>query len=391
MSKIAVIFESSPFDRKGLFNAVHNRVKRLSASGKFDVDVFCIHSRDTAFTRKVRMTPDVPDVGSVTIDGIDYRLLWYDFSITDHILVEKLHREPFFFRRFINAISPAFADYGLVISHSFTGALVAYELKMRYGIPYFANWHGSDVHTHPRRNPLIFRRTAEVMDAAEYNFFVSKALMSGSESISSSARKAVLYNGVSDDFMVLTPSERLAARMKYGLDEADKVVAYVGSLSRVKNVMSLHPIFNKVRAAYPGSVRFLVAGDGKMRSAVEPALMADASIDVRMLGNIPSGDVPELMNCVDVLVLPSLNEGLGMVAAEAIACGADVVGSDVGGIPEIIGSAFSVPHGEGFEERFAGKVVECLRTPARQSLPPEISWERTCGIEAGYISDIIGV
>ena len=40
MKKIAVIFESSPFDRKGLFNAVHNRTKHLSASGEFAVDAY---------------------------------------------------------------------------------------------------------------------------------------------------------------------------------------------------------------------------------------------------------------------------------------------------------------------------------------------------------------
>ena len=50
MLRIAVIFESSPFDRKGLFNAVHNRVKHLAASGKCEVDVFCVHSRDNALT-----------------------------------------------------------------------------------------------------------------------------------------------------------------------------------------------------------------------------------------------------------------------------------------------------------------------------------------------------
>ena len=43
MLKLAVIFESSPFDRKGLFNAVHNRVKHLVETGECEIDVFCIH------------------------------------------------------------------------------------------------------------------------------------------------------------------------------------------------------------------------------------------------------------------------------------------------------------------------------------------------------------
>ena len=98
MKRVAVIFESSPFDRKGLFNAVHNRVKGLMDSGECWVDAYCIHARDTAFTRAVRHTAYAPDVDSVEIDGITYRLLWYEFSILDHITLEKFGIRPFMFR-----------------------------------------------------------------------------------------------------------------------------------------------------------------------------------------------------------------------------------------------------------------------------------------------------
>lgn len=75
MLRLAVIFESSPFDRKGLFNAVHNRIRHLLATGECEVDAFCIHSRDNAFTRRVRHTPDVPVVEKVDFDGVTYRML----------------------------------------------------------------------------------------------------------------------------------------------------------------------------------------------------------------------------------------------------------------------------------------------------------------------------
>ena len=92
MLKLAVIFESSPFDRKGLFNATHERIKHLVATGECEVDAYCIHSWDTVFTRKVRHNPEVPKKETVTVDGITYRLLWYDLSIIDHITVTYLHR-----------------------------------------------------------------------------------------------------------------------------------------------------------------------------------------------------------------------------------------------------------------------------------------------------------
>ena len=127
MLKLAVIFEGSPFDRKGLFNAVHNRVKGLIASGRCKVDVFCIHSRDNAFTRRVRHTPDAPFVDHVDVDEVRYNLLWYRFSILDHVTVEKLHRRPLLFRRFIARNVKQLEGYDAVISHSFAGGLFAYE------------------------------------------------------------------------------------------------------------------------------------------------------------------------------------------------------------------------------------------------------------------------
>ena len=125
MLKIAVIFESCPFDRKGLFNAVHNRVKHLVVSGECEVDVFCVHSRDNALTRRLRHTQEVPFEESVTVEGICYRLLWYRFSILDHIAVSKLHRKPLFFQRFVAKVVGLLKGYDRLVAHSFTGALLA--------------------------------------------------------------------------------------------------------------------------------------------------------------------------------------------------------------------------------------------------------------------------
>ena len=64
------------------------------------------------------------------------------------------------------------------------------------------------------------------------------------------------------------------------------------------------------------------------------------------------------MNTMDVMILPSKREGFGCVVTEANACGAAVVGSNAGGIPEAIGIEENVVNdGEGFEERSAKRVV----------------------------------
>ena len=391
MMKLAVIFESSPFDRKGLFNAVHNRVKHLSATGECTVDVFCVHSRDNAFTRRVRHTPVVPSVDEVSIDGITYRLLWYRFSVLDNVLLEKMNLRPLFFRRFMSSRVELLKGYDAVVAHSFCGGLFALMAHQRFNIPYYVTWHGSDVHTHPWRVPVMLEDTRAVMESARCNFFVSKALMTASDKITVQASKEVLYNGVSEDFVEFSPADRAAVRERFGLAPKDKVVAFVGNLAAVKNVLSLPAIFAEVVKRYDASLKFWIVGDGKLRTQLESVFSLsfrpnEVSGEISFFGNQPSPAMPDIMNCIDVLVLPSLNEGLPLVCAEALNCGAAVVGSDVGGIAEVIGQDYVVPLGDSFVTGMADKIVSFLDGKTlSQTLPSEISWSLTAERELSFL------
>lgn len=391
MIKTAVIFESCPFDRKGLFNAVHNRILHLLKSGECQIDLFCIQSKDNFITRKIRHTSKIPFVDKVVIDGLEYRMLWYNFSIIDYILTEKLNIEPVFFRKFITDNLRLLEGYDCIIAHSFSGAVFAYEAGSKYGIPYTVTWHGSDIHTHPWRNPLKLRYTETVMKDASYNFFVSETLMECSERISDSARKEVLYNGVSERFRHFSVEERLRLRTFYGLGIGEKVVAFVGSVVAVKNVFKLQPLFHEIRKLYGGKLKFWIVGDGKLRGEVEPMLLSDETIDVIFWGNIPPDDMPSVMNCIDVMVLPSINEGLPLVCAEAIRCGASVVGSDAGGIAEVIGKDNVVPLDDEFVPAMAAKVVSMLESPVCQVVPDAMDWNETAVKELAFIKEQVAV
>ena len=262
---------------------------------------------------------------------------------------------------------------------------------------------------------MILEDTRAVMESARCNFFVSKALMTASDKITLKASKEVLYNGVSEDFVKYSSADRAAARERYGLTPEDKVVAFVGNLHAVKNVLSLPAIFAEVAKRYDASLKFWIVGDGKLKAQLETACSESlvrhceerspsrhceerspsrhceerSDVAIRFFGNQPSPAMPGIMNCIDVLVLPSLNEGLPLVCAEALSCGAAVVGSDVGGVAEVIGSENVVPHGGSFVTGMAGKIVSFLdgKSPS-QTLPSEISWSLTAAQELAALKSL---
>lgn len=107
------------------------------------------------------------------------------------------------------------------------------------------------------------------------------------------------------------------------------------------------------------NVRFIIVGDGILKDKI---LKQMKDLDVVFAGRVPQTEVAKYMNAMDVMVLPSRQEGFGAVVIEAQACGTCVIGSNNGGIPEAIGfSEYVVEEGDDFEERFAKRVVEVLR------------------------------
>lgn len=409
MKKVAVIFESSPFDRKGLFNAVHNRTLNLIASGEFEVDAYCMQIRDGFLSRRLRKMPKVAHKDIVQIDEIAYKMLWRRFSYLDE-LRHRLSKSPKKLCSYAMKKAELFKNYDVVIAHSYEAGLVAYEVNKQFGIPYTVTWHGSDVHTHPMNDESRRNLTARIMKHAAVNFFVSETLLAASSKITEEAQKMVLYNGVAESFYRYADDERVSLRERHGLSPQDKVVAYVGNFHPVKNVAALPELFSRIHDHFEmclrecpeqeGDLKFWVVGDGKLRSALEPRIRSMAGSDVRFWGNVPSGQMPQIMNMIDVLLLPSRNEGLPLVTLEALKCGASVLGSDVGGISEVIGREFCVPftyrsdgaldyEGVDFADRLAQKTVRQLFYPKAQTLNPHFDWAQIARTEVTFLKELV--
>ncbi len=111
-------------------------------------------------------------------------------------------------------------------------------------------------------------------------------------------------------------------------------VLFVGVLERYKAVDVLAEAWRLVAARVPDATLHLV-GRGTLREVVA-ALVRDLPTQVRWTESLATPDVAHALDEATVLVLPSRSEGLGRVVVEAFCRGRGVVGSRVGGIPDLV-------------------------------------------------------
>jgi len=157
-------------------------------------------------------------------------------------------------------------------------------------------------------------------------------------SVSTPEKTLTIHSGVEiDDYM----SARVDVEEKkksLGISPKGLVVGTVGWLLPIKGPAHLLKAMGSIWRDYPETTLVFVGkGDLEEELQAEASLMG-ASGRVKFPGW--RDDIPEIMQILDVFVLPSLNEGMGRVLVEAMAAGKPVVASSVGGIPDL------VKHGE---------------------------------------------
>jgi glycosyltransferase involved in cell wall biosynthesis len=129
--------------------------------------------------------------------------------------------------------------------------------------------------------------------------------------------------------------ERFQVKIKkdFGLG-AGPVVGIIARLSDVKGHVYLIRAMQEVLTKIP-SAKLLIVGDGKMKE--ELVGLVERLGLIKSVFFVPSlRDTREALSLMDVFVLPSLKEGLGLSLMEAMAAGLAVIGSDVGGIKNLI-------------------------------------------------------
>ena len=124
---------------------------------------------------------------------------------------------------------------------------------------------------------------------------------------------------------------------KHKLDKKkSQDILFVGSIIRLKGVDDLMTAFEMIAEKHKNA-RLIFAGEGTKLEELQKRVISDSLSDrVSLTGHLAQQELAELMANSYCLVLPSLTEGLGRVLIEAMACGLPLIGTEVGGIPELI-------------------------------------------------------
>ncbi|MED1863686.1 N-acetyl-alpha-D-glucosaminyl L-malate synthase BshA [Fictibacillus nanhaiensis] len=136
-----------------------------------------------------------------------------------------------------------------------------------------------------------------------------------------------------DERVYYRRSNNAELRQTYGIEENEKVIVHISNFRKVKRLEDVIKSFALIRKEL--SSKLLLIGNGpELTTACELVRELDIEEDVLFLGK--QENVGELFSICDLKLLLSEKESFGLVLLEAMACGVPVIGTNIGGIPEVI-------------------------------------------------------
>ena len=182
------------------------------------------------------------------------------------------------------------------------------------------------------------------------------------------ARKvATISNGADIERFRPSSPDRKRWRGRWGIPDQALVLGAIGRLAPIKNYEVAIDAFHTLVERFPErDLRLVLAGEGPLETALR-----DQAARLLPPGRVvftPFDHRPwEPLNALDIFLMPSLNEGLPITLAEAMACGCCPIATPVGGIRELITSpdlGFLVPVND--RAAFAEAMVAAVSLSADQ-------------------------
>ena len=362
--RIAILFSGDIYKIRGEFTAIHNRIKGFQEKGIL-VDAYVFGEYFDKFTSFVKRITQKEFKSVFELENVIYNCVWYKRSHIDNITHKLFKRSTGIeINRVVNG-AEAFKKYDLIYCHSLYTAHIGLKLKQKFKIPFVCMWHGSSIHTLPFKDKSIMKSTRKILENADMNLFVSDDLLNIAKLITENFKGGISYNGIDTGvFFRISDYERQTLREEMGIAQDAKCIAFVGNCLPVKNIHYLPVLFSAINKNCK-EARFYIIGKGNFANYFK-----DFDLNITYVDEVTNKDMPKWYNCMDLIVMPSINEGLPMTCLEATACGTPFVGSRVGAIADVVGIENTVEHNPKFNEAFATLCIQRLNeTNCKVELP----------------------
>ncbi|CAN5646466.1 hypothetical protein BH10PSE6_BH10PSE6_19210 [soil metagenome] len=271
-------------------------------------------------------------------DGAQIVILPRHGNIGDTVLPAGIRQEPAVFNRFWYSLKSLWmawrqGPFDVVFCGHVYMAPTVWAVARLIGAPYWLQTHGADIW---KTRPDLLRRAIETADMVTTVSRGTRQSLLDWVNLPPD-RVRVLPDTVQDKFKPGPVPEELRERLALG---PGPILLTVGRLSAGERYKGHEQVFGALpalRAQFPNLIH-VVAGSGDDRAYLERRARELAGEEaVRFLGFVSEDDLLGLYHLADLYVMPSTQEGFGIVYLEAAACGLRVVGG-VGG-----GSADAVP------------------------------------------------
>lgn len=153
----------------------------------------------------------------------------------------------------------------------------------------------------------------------------------------------VLPNAIDHHYVESKQVSQAEARAFLGLSPGDFVFGALGRLVPKKGHLSLIRAFKQLTTQYP-NVKCVIIGDGRLESDLHAEIQSlGLESKVKILGYVPQAFA--YVKAFDIFMMPSLDEGFGIALLEAMAAKLPIIATEVGGIPEVMGTSHLIEAG----------------------------------------------
>ncbi|HHY91259.1 MAG TPA: glycosyltransferase family 4 protein [Clostridiales bacterium] len=383
-----LIVNHFPFEGSGSGTYAKNLASELSDRG---------HAVKAVFPENTKLPPDayrfeIRPIYFKSYEDLDYDIHYNFPCFTTHprsnntyyeLTDEEMHQYIDTFVKIVKEEAQKFKPDIIHAQHLWITPYAASQTP----IPYVVTAHGTDLKgfkKDPRYHPYALegaKKAKKVITISKQVDREVKALYG----IEDEARELIL-NGYDQTLFHPMEISKEKVLKKFGIDTVPKyIVSFAGKLTHFKGADVLLKAAKIYENSFPGEIATLIVGNGELYDELNQ-LKSELSLqNVFFLGHIPQKSLAEIYNIADVHVVPSRVEPFGLVAVEALACGAPVVGTNQGGLADFIhpdvGQLVDVDDdlalSEAIQEELTREDKSLRRRKASQYAAENFSWKKT--------------